>query len=147
MLPLNYYFALPYCSLCKLAFLNIIPSIQTSEIGGKTLKLYFSVLHNVIAHKTSPPITKAGCWNEHYSFVIRLVFFFFLFPWFHFQLYLSVRMHRKNGQFASVKESFKMATGNWDPSSGTPCPEYVWVWHTCTYFSWWQYIDTSIKMM
>ena len=84
MLPLNYYFALPYCSLCKLAFLNIIPSIQTSEIGGKTLKLYFSVLHNVIAHKTSPPITKAGCWNEHYSFVIRLVFFFFFFHGFIF---------------------------------------------------------------
>ncbi|XP_034681355.1 GATA transcription factor 24-like isoform X3 [Vitis riparia] len=38
---------------------------------------------------------------------------------------VAQRMHRKNGQFASVKESFKMATGNWDPSSGTPCPEYV----------------------
>ncbi|KAJ9705646.1 hypothetical protein PVL29_003624 [Vitis rotundifolia] len=38
---------------------------------------------------------------------------------------VAQRMHRKNGQFASLKESFKMATGNWDPSSGTPCPEYV----------------------
>jgi len=31
-------------------------------------------------------------------------------------------MHRKNGQFASLKNSFKVAGENWDSSDGTPCP-------------------------
>lgn len=38
------------------------------------------------------------------------------------QIGLSTRMHRKNGQFASLKNSFKVAGENWDSSDGTPCP-------------------------
>lgn len=37
-------------------------------------------------------------------------------------------MHRKNGQFASLKEDYKShAAENWDSSNGTPDPEYKWV--------------------
>ncbi|XP_030943485.1 GATA transcription factor 19-like isoform X1 [Quercus lobata] len=35
---------------------------------------------------------------------------------------VAQRMHRKNGQFASLKNSFKVAGENWDSSDGTPCP-------------------------
>ncbi|KAK9287394.1 hypothetical protein L1049_015812 [Liquidambar formosana] len=38
---------------------------------------------------------------------------------------VAQRMHRKNGQFASIKESYDMATESWDPNNGTPHPEYV----------------------
>ncbi|XP_010254580.1 PREDICTED: GATA transcription factor 28 isoform X3 [Nelumbo nucifera] len=45
---------------------------------------------------------------------------------------VAQRMHRKNGQFASLKESYKeglAASGSWDPSQGqddgTPRPEIV----------------------
>lgn len=37
-------------------------------------------------------------------------------------------MHRKNGQFASLKESSKVDTGNWDSSDSIPFPESTWVW-------------------
>ncbi|XP_027346169.1 GATA transcription factor 19-like isoform X4 [Abrus precatorius] len=36
---------------------------------------------------------------------------------------VAQRMHRKNGQFASLKEDYKSPTENWDSSNGTPCPE------------------------
>lgn len=36
-------------------------------------------------------------------------------------------MHRKNGQFASVKESYSSAAENWDSSNGAPCSESMWV--------------------
>ncbi|KAH7518750.1 hypothetical protein FEM48_Zijuj09G0204100 [Ziziphus jujuba var. spinosa] len=36
---------------------------------------------------------------------------------------VAQRMHRKNGQFASVKESCKLDAGNWDSSDSIPCPE------------------------
>ncbi|KAM6576472.1 hypothetical protein CsatB_028309 [Cannabis sativa] len=38
---------------------------------------------------------------------------------------VAQRMHRKNGQFASSKESCKTDVGNWDSSDGTPCAESV----------------------
>ncbi|XP_062082643.1 GATA transcription factor 18-like isoform X2 [Humulus lupulus] len=39
---------------------------------------------------------------------------------------VAQRMHRKNGQFASSKESScKTDVGNWDSSDGTPCAESV----------------------
>ncbi|KAK7252273.1 hypothetical protein RIF29_36106 [Crotalaria pallida] len=36
---------------------------------------------------------------------------------------VAQRMHRKNGQFASVKENYKPPAENCDSSYGTPCPE------------------------
>jgi hypothetical protein len=39
-----------------------------------------------------------------------------------FNFYLSSRMHRKNGQFASLKDSYKVAVENCDSSDGTTCP-------------------------
>ncbi|KAF3435110.1 hypothetical protein FNV43_RR22197 [Rhamnella rubrinervis] len=36
---------------------------------------------------------------------------------------VAQRMHRKNGQFASLKESYKADAGNWDSSDSIPCPE------------------------
>ncbi|KAG5023207.1 GATA transcription factor 24 [Glycine soja] len=36
---------------------------------------------------------------------------------------VAQRMHRKNGQFASMKEDYKSPAENWDSSNGTPCPE------------------------
>ncbi|RDX77737.1 GATA transcription factor 24, partial [Mucuna pruriens] len=36
---------------------------------------------------------------------------------------VAQRMHRKNGQFASLKEDYKSPAENWDSSNGTPCPE------------------------
>uniref|UniRef100_A0A5B7ANS3 Putative GATA transcription factor 24-like isoform X2 n=1 Tax=Davidia involucrata TaxID=16924 RepID=A0A5B7ANS3_DAVIN len=38
---------------------------------------------------------------------------------------VAQRMHRKNGQFVSLKECYKIAAGSCDPSDGTPRPEYV----------------------
>lgn len=38
---------------------------------------------------------------------------------------VAQRMHRKNGQFASLKEDYKSPTENWDSSNGTPCPESI----------------------
>ena len=40
---------------------------------------------------------------------------------------LSNRMHRKNGQFASLKEGYKSPTENWDSSNGASCPQSMWV--------------------
>ncbi|KAK8472465.1 hypothetical protein PHAVU_002G213800 [Phaseolus vulgaris] len=37
---------------------------------------------------------------------------------------VAQRMHRKNGQFASLKEDYKSHAENWDSSNGTPDPEY-----------------------
>ncbi|XP_059653231.1 GATA transcription factor 28-like isoform X2 [Cornus florida] len=37
---------------------------------------------------------------------------------------VAQRMHRKNGQFAALKECYKTDASSWDPSDGTP-PEYV----------------------
>ncbi|KAL5562697.1 hypothetical protein UlMin_032444 [Ulmus minor] len=36
---------------------------------------------------------------------------------------VAQRMHRKNGQFVSSKDSSKPDIGNWDSSDGTPCAE------------------------
>ncbi|BBN68723.1 ZIM-like 1 [Prunus dulcis] len=36
-----------------------------------------------------------------------------------------MRMYRKNGQFASLKDDSKIASGNCDSSDGTSCPESV----------------------
>ncbi|TKY59446.1 GATA transcription factor 28 [Spatholobus suberectus] len=36
---------------------------------------------------------------------------------------VAQRMHRKNGQFASLKEDYQSPAENWDSSNGTPCPE------------------------
>ncbi|CAJ1936151.1 unnamed protein product [Sphenostylis stenocarpa] len=36
---------------------------------------------------------------------------------------VAQRMHRKNGQFASLKEDYKSPAENWDSGNGTPCPE------------------------
>ncbi|KAG5014963.1 hypothetical protein JHK85_021099 [Glycine max] len=36
---------------------------------------------------------------------------------------VAQRMHRKNGQFASLKEDYKSPAENWDSSNGTPCPD------------------------
>lgn len=36
---------------------------------------------------------------------------------------VAQRMHRKNGQFASLKEDYKSPAEKWDSSIGTPCPE------------------------
>lgn len=38
---------------------------------------------------------------------------------------VAQRMHRKNGQFASSKDSRKIDAGNWDSSDGTPCAESI----------------------
>ncbi|PSS26182.1 GATA transcription factor [Actinidia chinensis var. chinensis] len=38
---------------------------------------------------------------------------------------VALRMPRKNGQFASRKESYKVAGGDWDPIDVTPSPKYV----------------------
>ncbi|KAK7400378.1 hypothetical protein VNO78_11584 [Psophocarpus tetragonolobus] len=38
---------------------------------------------------------------------------------------VAQRMHRKNGQFASLKEDYKSPAENWDSSNGTPCPESI----------------------
>ncbi|KAK7363064.1 hypothetical protein VNO77_05193 [Canavalia gladiata] len=38
---------------------------------------------------------------------------------------VAQRMHRKNGQFASLKEDYKSPAVNWDSSNGTPCPEFL----------------------
>ncbi|KAA8536388.1 hypothetical protein F0562_028866 [Nyssa sinensis] len=38
---------------------------------------------------------------------------------------VAQRMHRKNGQFASLKECYKIDDGSCDPSDGTSRPEYV----------------------
>ncbi|KAL2343849.1 hypothetical protein Fmac_005134 [Flemingia macrophylla] len=38
---------------------------------------------------------------------------------------VAQRMHRKNGQFASLKEDYKSSSENWDSSNGTPCPESI----------------------
>ncbi|XP_057497216.1 GATA transcription factor 28-like isoform X3 [Actinidia eriantha] len=38
---------------------------------------------------------------------------------------VALRMPRKNGQFASRKESYKVAGGDWDPTDVTPSPKYV----------------------
>ncbi|KAK9690585.1 hypothetical protein RND81_09G139000 [Saponaria officinalis] len=37
---------------------------------------------------------------------------------------VALRMNRKNGQFVSVSDRYKIAASNWDPSNGTP-PESV----------------------
>ncbi|KAF7843029.1 dynamin-related protein 3A-like [Senna tora] len=36
---------------------------------------------------------------------------------------VAQRMHRKNGQFASVKECYSSVAENWDSSNGAPCSE------------------------
>ncbi|KAI4296448.1 hypothetical protein L6164_036405 [Bauhinia variegata] len=36
---------------------------------------------------------------------------------------VAQRMHRKNGQFASLKECYNPAGENWDSNSSAPCPE------------------------
>ncbi|KAK7319505.1 hypothetical protein RJT34_04226 [Clitoria ternatea] len=38
---------------------------------------------------------------------------------------VAQRMHRKNGQFASLKEDCKSPAENWDSSNGTPYPESI----------------------
>ncbi|KAJ1387028.1 Zinc finger, GATA-type [Sesbania bispinosa] len=38
---------------------------------------------------------------------------------------VAQRMHRKNGQFASLKEDYKSPAENLDSSNGTPCPESI----------------------
>ncbi|KNA20065.1 hypothetical protein SOVF_055790 isoform C [Spinacia oleracea] len=38
---------------------------------------------------------------------------------------VAQRMHRKNGQFVSLKDGFKLAAVNWDPNGGTPPPQCV----------------------
>lgn len=38
---------------------------------------------------------------------------------------VAQRMHRKNGQFVSLKDRYKLAAANWDPIDGTPPPECV----------------------
>ncbi|XP_021827863.1 GATA transcription factor 19-like isoform X3 [Prunus avium] len=38
---------------------------------------------------------------------------------------VAQRMYRKNGQFASLKDDSKIASGNCDSSDGTSCPESV----------------------
>ncbi|KAL2936741.1 GATA transcription factor 28 [Bienertia sinuspersici] len=38
---------------------------------------------------------------------------------------VAQRMQRKNGQFVSLMDRYKIAAGNWDPSDGTPPPECV----------------------
>nr|XP_011458396.1 PREDICTED: GATA transcription factor 24-like isoform X3 [Fragaria vesca subsp. vesca] len=38
---------------------------------------------------------------------------------------IAERMHRKNGQFASLKDPFKPVAGNCDSSDSTSCPESV----------------------
>lgn len=43
----------------------------------------------------------------------------------HFSLIESVRMLRKNGQFASVKDVCKTSDDNWVSDNNTPQPEPV----------------------
>ncbi|XP_021776248.1 GATA transcription factor 24-like [Chenopodium quinoa] len=38
---------------------------------------------------------------------------------------VAQRMHRKNGQFVSLKDRYNLAAVNWDPNDGTPPPECV----------------------
>lgn len=39
----------------------------------------------------------------------------------------SSRMHRKNGQFASLKDCYNTEGGTWETSNGTPHSESMWV--------------------
>lgn len=38
---------------------------------------------------------------------------------------VAQRMHRKNGQFVSLKDRYKLAAAKWDPNDGTPPPDCV----------------------